>query len=218
MKYTLLLFVIGIITLTIPMHYTNPNFNGTNPGCEGGSCHTLQDGKVIATVTDLQVSITVTGTTNSVAGELVDSSGTVIAFNNSTGNNPFTLTAPGPGVYRVNAGHKSPLRWDSTIVSISVTNVGDDANGVLSSYKLFNNYPNPFNPSTIIRYSIPETAFTLINIYDALGNQVASLVNETKPAGAYEVEFNAEGLSSGIYYYTFQAGSFKEAKKMILLR
>lgn len=218
MKYTLLLLVIGIITLTIPMHYTNPSFNGTNPGCEGGSCHTLQDGKVIATVTDLQVSITVTGTTNSVAGELVDSSGTVVAFNNSTGNNPFTLTAPGPGVYRVNAGHKSPLRWDSTIVSISVTNVGDYANGVPSNYELFNNYPNPFNPSTTFTFSLPEASFTSLKIYDAIGNEVDVLVDEIKSAGTYQIEFDAAGLTSGIYYYTLQAGSFIETRKMVLLR
>jgi len=86
----------------IQLNISQPSFNGTNPAVDGGSCHTLQDGKVIATVTDLQVSITVTGTTNSVAGELVDAGGTVVAFNNSTGNNPFTLSAPGPGVYRVN--------------------------------------------------------------------------------------------------------------------
>jgi hypothetical protein len=217
MRYTVLLLTIGIILLIIPINISQPSFNGTNPGCDGGSCHTLQDGKVTATVTDLQVSITVTGTTNSVAGELVDAGGTVVAFNNSTGNNPFTLTAPGPGVYRVNAGHKSPLRWDSVLVSINVTDVQDNSSNP-SSYNLFANYPNPFNPSTTIKYSIPEASFTTITIYDALGNEVSSLVNETKSAGTYEVEFNAADLSSGIYYYTLQAGSFAQTKKMILIK
>lgn len=217
MKYTLLLLILGIIVLSIPINYTNPSFNGTNPGCDGGGCHTLQDGKVIASVTDLQVSITVTGTTNSVAGELVDAGGTVVAFNNSTGNNPFTLTAPGPGVYRVNAGHKNPLRWDSVLVSISVTDVPENSVNP-SSYKLYTNYPNPFNPSTIIKYAIPEEAFTTIKIYDALGNYISSLVNETKSKGTYEVEFNAIGLSSGIYFYQLKAGNYTETKKMILAK
>lgn len=217
MRYTLLLLIIGILALSIPMHYTNPSFNGTNPGCDGGGCHTLQDGKVIASVTDLQVSITVTGTTNSVAGELVDASGTVVAFNNSTGNNPFTLTAPGPGEYRVNAGHKSPLRWDSVLVSISVTDVQENSLNP-SVYKLYANYPNPFNPSTTIRYSLPEAAFTSLKIYDAIGNEVAVVVEEIKSAGSHQIEFNATGLSSGIYYYTLQAGAFKETRKMVILR
>ena len=217
MKFTILLFVIGIIILTIPMHYTNPNFNGTNPGCEGGSCHTLQDGKVIAAVTDLQVSITVTGTTSSVAGELVDTAGTVVAFNNSTGNNPFTLTAPGPGEYRVNAGHKSPLRWDSVLVSISVTDVQENSLNQ-AAYKLYSNYPNPYNPSTTFTYSLPEESLTSLKIYDAIGNEVAVVVDEIKSAGSHQIEFDATGLSSGIYYYTLQAGSFRETRKMVLLR
>ena len=83
---------------------------------------------------------------------------------------------------------------------------------------LYDNYPNPFNPSTTIRYSIPEASFTTLKIYDALGNEVSSLVNETKSAGTYEVEFNASDFSSGIYYYTLKAGSFTETKKMILMK
>ena len=120
MKYTLLLLAVGIMLLVIPANISQPSFNGTNPGCDGSGCHTLQDGLVSATVTDLQIAITVGGTTSSVAGELVDANGTVVAFNNSTGNNPFTLTAPGPGTYTVNAGFKnpSPRRWDSTVVVI----------------------------------------------------------------------------------------------------
>jgi len=217
MKYSILLLVVGMILLIIPINISQPSFNGTNPGCEGGSCHTLQDGIVTSTVTDLQVSITVTGTTNSIAGELVDAGGTVVAFNNSTGNNPFTLTAPGPGVYRVNAGHKSPLRWDSVLVSIGVTDVQDNSSNP-SAYKLFANYPNPFNPSTTFTFSLPEASFTSLKIYDAIGNEVAVLVNELKSAGEHQIEFIAAGLSSGIYYYTLQAGSFIETRKMILMK
>ena len=217
MKYSLLLLTIGIILLMIPLNISRPSFNGNDPGCGGGGCHTFQDGIVSATATNLEVQITVSGTSNDVAGELVDANGTVVDFNNGTSSNPFTLTAPGPGNYVVNAGYPGPLRWDSASVSITVTDIGDDASNP-TMFKLFDNYPNPFNPSTTVRYSIPEASFTSIKIYDALGNEVSSLVNETKQAGTYEVEFNASDLSSGIYYYTLQAGSFSETKKMILLR
>ena len=217
MKYLIPLLIILIVLITIPTNISQPSFNGTNPGCAGGSCHTYQDGIVSATVTDLQVQITVTGTSGDVAGELVDGTGAVVAFNNGTSSNPFTLTAPGPGNYVINAGHKSPLRWDSASVSISVTNVRENSSNP-TNFKLYDNYPNPFNPSTSIRYSIPEGSFTSIKIYNSLGSEVATLVNETKSAGTYEVEFNASNLSSGIYYYTLQVGSFSETKKMILMK
>jgi len=216
-KYTLLFLIVGIILLVIPINISRPSFNGTDPGCGGGGCHTFEDGKVSVTVTDLQVQITVSGTTNDVAGELVDATGTVVDFNNRTSSNPFTLTAPGPGNYTINAGHAGPLRWDSASVSISVTDIGDNSTNLVS-YRLYDNYPNPFNPSTSIKYSLPEANFTTLKIFDALGNEVAVLVDELKSAGTYQIEFNATTLSSGIYYYTIQAGSFNETKKMILMK
>ena len=217
MKYTILLLVIGIILLVIPINISRPSFNGADPGCGGGGCHSFEDGIVSASATDLEVQISVSGTSNDVAGELVDAFGTVVDVNNGTSSNPFTLTAPGPGTYIVNAGHNSPLKWDSASVSITVTDVGENPSNP-SAFKLYDNYPNPFNPSTTLRYSIPEASFTSVKIYDALGNEVSSLVNETKPAGTYEVEFNASDLSSGIYYYTLNAVSFSETKKMILMK
>jgi Secretion system C-terminal sorting domain len=104
-----------------------------------------------------------------------------------------------------------------------------------NTFFLEQNYPNPFNPSTKIRFTIPsviasvakQSQFVSLKVYDVLGNEVATLVNEEKPAGSYEVEFSAKGgsasggnaynLSSGIYFYKLQAGSFVETKKMILL-
>lgn len=219
MRYTSVLLTIGIIILAIPIYFSEPGFNGSNPGCDGSGCHNLEDGIVSAEVTGFDVAISVSGTTSSVAGELVDETGTVVAVNNSTGNNPFTLTAPGPGVFRVNAGFKNPnpRRWDSVMVNISITNVGENPISP-DVFKLYDNFPNPFNPSTIIKYSLPEAAFTSIKIYDVVGNEVAVLVNENKSAGTYQVAFNAERLSSGVYYYSIQSGSLSETKKMILLR
>jgi len=80
------------------------------------------------------------------------------------------------------------------------------------------NYPNPFNPSTSIQYAISSTQFVTLKVYDLLGREVATLVNEEKTTGSYEVEFNGNNLTSGIYFYKLQAGSFVETKKMVLIK
>ena len=219
MKYTILLLVIGIVLISVPIHFSEPDFNGPTPGCDGSGCHSFDDGIVSVIVTDLQVEVTVNSTTSSVGGELVDSNGLVVAVNNSTSNNPFTLVAPGPGTYFVNAGFKNPnpRRWDSAMVTIEITDVAEN-NTLHAGYKLFDNYPNPFNPSTILSYTIPEASLTSLKIYDAVGHELVVLVNEVKSAGTYEIEFNAEEFSSGIYFYELRAGSFIQTKKMILMK
>jgi flagellar hook assembly protein FlgD len=213
-----ILLAIGIILLIIPVNISRPSFNDPDSGCTGSGCHTLQDGIVSASVNDLQVQIKLSGNSGAVAGELVDNNGTVVAVNNGTNSNPFTLTAPGPGDYRVNAGYANPSRrWDSSMVNISVVGISENKLNPIE-FKLYNNYPNPFNPSTTLRYSIPEASLTTLKIYDELGKEVATLVNENKSAGTYEVEFSAKDLASGIYYYTLQAGSFSKTNKMILIK
>ncbi len=93
------------------------------------------------------------------------------------------------------------------------------------TFSLEQNYPNPFNPSTKIRYSIPnvtlsdvEGSSVQLKVFDVLGNEVATLVNEEKPAGNYEVDFNASQLSSGIYLYKLTTGNFIQTRKMILIK
>ena len=105
-----------------------------------------------------------------------------------------------------------------------VTSV-DKKNETVESFQLFQNYPNPFNPSTKIKFTIPfvETEYipslhTTLKVYDVLGNEITTLVNEEKSAGSYEVEFNAAGLPSGIYFYQLKVGSFIQSKKMVLLK
>ena len=85
-------------------------------------------------------------------------------------------------------------------------------------FALYQNYPNPFNPSTIIRFSIPEESFVTINVFNTLGEEITTLINENIIAGYYEVEFSGTALPSGIYFYQLQAGSFVETKKMILMK
>ena len=83
---------------------------------------------------------------------------------------------------------------------------------------LLQNYPNPFNPTTTINYSIPKTSFVTIKVYDCLGREVTTLINEEKSSGNYIIKFNASKLSSGTYFYKLQVGSFVEVKKMLYLR
>lgn len=86
------------------------------------------------------------------------------------------------------------------------------------SFELKQNYPNPFNPSTVISYKLSERSKVSLIVYDILGREVAVLLNEFKQAGNYQVEFNAEGLSSGIYYYRLEAGNYNQTRKMNLLK
>jgi hypothetical protein len=97
---------------------------------------------------------------------------------------------------------------------------------MLKDFELYQNYPNPFNPSTSIQYAVSSRQFVSLKVYDVIGNQVATLVNEEKPAGEYEVEFSAIGgpessikdLASGIYFYQLRAGDFVQTRKMILMK
>lgn len=86
------------------------------------------------------------------------------------------------------------------------------------SYQLAKNYPNPFNPSTKIKFSIPAKQHVSLKVFNLLGNEVATLVNDTKDAGEYVVDFNAKNLSSGVYYYRIQSGNFTQTNKMILMK
>jgi hypothetical protein len=104
-----------------------------------------------------------------------------------------------------------------TMFTVNITSVEED-NQLPTVFSLQQNYPNPFNPMTTIKYEIPELSFVTIKIYDVLGNEIASLVNEEKPVGTYEVEFDATNLPSGIYFYQLSAGDFISTKKMILIK
>ena len=99
-----------------------------------------------------------------------------------------------------------------------VNSIDNNENYVQKEFNLQQNYPNPFNPSTKISYSIPEDGFVKLNVYNLLGEEIALLVNEQKVAGSYELEFNAENLSSGIYIYSLSTSSYKSSRKMIVIR
>lgn len=85
-------------------------------------------------------------------------------------------------------------------------------------YELFENYPNPFNPTTTISFSIPQQEKVELIVYDVLGRKVAELVNETIPSGTHSIDFDGSNLSSGMYIYKITAGQFSESKKMLLVK
>lgn len=86
------------------------------------------------------------------------------------------------------------------------------------AFELFNNYPNPFNPVTSIKYSIPKDDFVTLKIYDLKGELITTLVNENQIKGEYEVNFNAKKYASGVYFYVLESGQFIKSKKMVLIK
>ena len=100
----------------------------------------------------------------------------------------------------------------------TITNVLEYKLRIPNAFNLFQNYPNPFNPTTTITYSIPTNSFVTLKIYNLLGSEIATLVNEEKNYGTYKVNWNAQNIPSGVYFYKMQAGNFSETKKLILLK
>ena len=108
---------------------------------------------------------------------------------------------------------------DTITIKNQITGIDDEGTlGIPDEYNLAQNYPNPFNPVTKIRYSLPHLSYVSLIVYNILGQEVITLVNEQQPAGIYEVRLDATGLPSGIYFYKLQAGKFGETKKMVLMK
>lgn len=100
----------------------------------------------------------------------------------------------------------------------SLSSVANYDQNLPESSRLEQNYPNPFNPTTTFEYSIKTPGLVTLKVYDILGTEVASLVNERKEPGNYSVAFNATNLPSGIYFYTLTSGNFIDTKKLIMLK
>jgi pectin methylesterase-like acyl-CoA thioesterase len=107
--------------------------------------------------------------------------------------------------------------WTPSRVITSIKD-NNSVNQLPVTYQLYQNYPNPFNPSTTIKYSIPQSSLVKIVLYDILGREVKTLVNEVKNAGYYTIRFNASSLASGVYFYRIESGNFVQVKKMMLLK
>ncbi len=103
--------------------------------------------------------------------------------------------------------------------SIVIKNITGIKNGIYASaFTLEQNYPNPFNPTTAIGFQLSAVGHVSLKVYDVLGKEVSTLVNEVKPAGKYKVEFNGSNLASGIYFYCIEAGNYHSIKKMVLIK
>jgi hypothetical protein len=121
-----------------------------------------------------------------------------------------------PGNFMMDCGTAGTGLWRRPLSElVGVTKEGSD---LPLEFTLSQNYPNPFNPSTTIRYQLPIRSIVTIKMYNILGKEITTLVNEKKDAGKYSINFNGSSLPSGVYFYRIQAGSFAETKKMMLLK
>ncbi len=119
--------------------------------------------------------------------------------------------------YLVKAGQQTYALYELVNFN-SIVSVKKDKPDTPDKFLVMQNYPNPFNPSTIIKYSIPKSENVILKIYDVLGRQIQALVNEQKPAGNYQVEFDGSNLPSSVYFYQIRVGSYIETRKMLLLK
>jgi hypothetical protein len=123
------------------------------------------------------------------------------------------LAVKGKSIFAGTAGGGLWMHSISELVGVSEENIG-----LPKQFTLSQNYPNPFNPTTIIQYSLATKQFVTLKVYNLLGKEITTLVNEERPEGQYSLNFNAGNIPSGVYFYTIRAGSFTETKKMLLLK
>ena len=128
----------------------------------------------------------------------------------------FTMVGTNPYYCELHGGSGGSGMAGVINVEPPVSVSGDDP--VVTKFELNQNYPNPFNPTTAIKYSIPVSGEVTLKIFNSLGEEVATIVNEFRSAGNYEIIFNATDISSGVYYYQLKAGNLVKTKKMLLLK
>lgn len=142
-----------------------------------------------------------------------DVSKLLVKFSSLATGTQYTLTLA--GLKSING----ILMNDTTVsfVTSGTTDIsGDETN--ITNYKLDQNFPNPFNPSTVIKYQVPANIYVTLKVFDTIGNEITTLVDEVKEPGSYSVSFNGEQLSSGIYFYKMQAGGFVKMNKLVLMK
>jgi photosystem II stability/assembly factor-like uncharacterized protein len=168
------------------------------------------------------ISFPISGTSQ--IGYCVGDSGTILKTTNA-GENWYNQISPTSErlnkVYFVDQNFGFAVGDNGTILRTTdggVTHIdGDKNNDSPTEFLLYQNFPNPFNPTTTIKYQIPERNFVSIKVFDIIGNEIENLVDEEMSHGKYEVKFDGSGLSSGIYFYQLKCGSFTQTKKMLLI-
>ncbi|MGC8858889.1 MAG: T9SS type A sorting domain-containing protein, partial [Ignavibacteria bacterium] len=111
-----------------------------------------------------------------------------------------------------------PIRPNTCLVIVPVGGVQNNTSTLPMEYRLSQNYPNPFNPVTKISFDIPKQGLVTLKVYDVLGREVRTLINEVKNAGSYTVDFNASELASGVYFYKLEVNGFTDVKRMMLIK
>ncbi len=197
--------------------YDEGGFTGTKPKKEFPSGTIIPAGGFYVIVTD-EDGVTV----GSKFG--LSSNGEQVWLENPSGIVIDTITFPAMPVATTSYGRlpdggetKQIFTTITRGTSNNATNVGDDFNSVLE-YNLNQNYPNPFNPTTTISFTIPAASNVSLKVFNVLGKEVATLVNETKSAGNYSINFNASGLNSGVYFYQLTTDNFTSTKKFTLMK
>ncbi len=200
-------------------------FNNANNGLSGNTSlyGTTNGGANWANITS-----PVSGNVSGIAGNgnewwATTQSTTIYYSSNGGANWTLQYTAPAGNNYHLTRARTGSVVWAvrsnggiaryGTVIGISTI-----SSEIPSSYELSQNYPNPFNPVTKINFALPKSGLVTMKVYNTLGKEVKTLVNEYKNAGAYVVDFNASNLSSGVYYYKLEAGEFTSVKKMILVK
>ncbi len=124
-------------------------------------------------------------------------------FNITVANEPIAITV-------------DPNNWILKTINSVVVGIEDEMQP--QTFSLEQNYPNPFNPVTKIKFTLASNEYTTLKVYDIIGKEITTLVNNQMEKGHYEINFDASNLPSGVYFYTLNAGGYKETRKMILMR
>jgi len=144
----------------------------------------------------------------------------VVRYNSGGSGSDYAnkVLADSHGNFYVTGSISSNYSDIATIKYSLPVNINPVGSAIPKNFNLEQNYPNPFNPTTNINYDVPVSNFVSLKVYNSIGKEVETFVNEIQTAGSYKVDFNASNLSSGIYFYTLSAGEFKETKKMLLVK
>ncbi len=180
----------------------NRDYRQGNESLNGSKLHEIKFQKGSGNLIDIHWSLP-----NGVSGRLYDLLGGVVVNDSMHGNGSITIVN--------NAIEKLFMRINYALGSIGIKSI---CGRIPDYFGLFQNFPNPFNPNTRIRFAVAKQDFIELNIYDVMGKTIAILVNNNLKPGVYEVEWNAEEFSSGIYFYKLMSDKYLETKKMILLK
>ena len=151
--------------------------------------------------------------------ELAPSAYEWLGSTTTSANGSFSFLINDPSVTAVSLSATNPFGgMTSGFITLELVTGIDDENNIPTEFALEQNYPNPFNPSTTISFAIPTKNFVSLKVFNSLGEEVAELVREIKSEGNYSFSFNASSLTSGVYFYTLQAGEYTDTKKMTLIK